>query len=213
MTTLETTDRPAQLTLFDLEALESRIKKGLAVFIEVGEALAEIQRAEGYRLRGYKSLEAYCEAELNFSLRHGQRLIQAAQAARKVEALTGEVPRNEAVAREIAKVAYSPDAGKTLRKVTVALRLEGKTLATATAEVVARVVTSVIHPTPKTAPTGGTQTALIEAPPPIQAAAPEFLDFCPNCGNLPASYVREADGWHCPDCEGRVAIGVVAITS
>ena len=76
-------DTPKQLTLFDLEALETRIKAGLRTFIDVGSAIAEIRAAEGHKLKGYNSFEAYCEAEFGFGLRHGERLIQAAQTARR----------------------------------------------------------------------------------------------------------------------------------
>lgn len=209
MTTIQTTEQavPRQLTLFDLEQLETRIRAGLAAFIDTGTALMEIQQREGFRLKGYKSMEAYCEAEFGFSLRHGQRLIQAAQVAQKVEQVTGVAPRNEAAAREIARVAYSPQADKLLPKVEQELTRQGKSIATATAEVIAKVVERVISP--KKAQPEQPQQVLVEEV--IEApAAATLTDFCPTCGSIPESYVRQADGWHCSDCDAPVTIGVIA---
>ncbi len=200
-------DTPRQLTLFDLEQLETRIKAGLRTFIDVGSAIAEIKAAEGFRLKGYKSMEAYCEAEFGFGLRHGERLIQAAQTARRVEAITGELPKNEAVAREIARVAYSPKAETNLKAVTKELKKEGKTLATATAEVVAKVVERVINPKPKVEQKPLVEE-VIEEPAPVLAST--LTDFCPTCGELPDTYSRQPDGWHCANCDALVMIGVVA---
>lgn len=200
------TDAPRQLTLFDLEQLETRIHAGLRTFIDVGNALAEIKAADGHKLKGYTSFEAYCEAEFGFGLRHGERLIQAAQVAQKVESMTGELPKNEAVAREIARVAYSPKAETNLKAVTKELKKEGKSLATATAEVVAKVVERVINPKPKVEQKPLVEE-VIETTPPTAAA---LTDFCPTCGELPDIYSRQADGWHCANCDALVMIGVVA---
>lgn len=90
MTQLKTSEPTfKQLTMFDLEKLEKRIADGLAKFVEVGQALAEIQNREGYKLRGCKTMEEYCEKQFGFSLRHGQRLIAAADTAEKVKQITG----------------------------------------------------------------------------------------------------------------------------
>lgn len=206
MTTIQTTDIPRQLTLFDLEQLETRIRAGLRTFIDVGNALNEIKVSNGHRLKGYTSFEAYCEAEFNFGVRHGERLIQSAKAALKVEQLTGELPKNEAVAREIARVAYSPKAETNLKTISKELKREGKTLATATAEVVAKVVERVINPKPKIE-----QKPLVEEvieEPPVLGTS--LTDFCPSCGSIPQSYTHRDDGWHCSDCDAPVTIGVIA---
>lgn len=211
MTQVIKSDAPRQLSLFDLEVLETKIKAGMAAFMEVGQALHEVQAAEGWKLRNYKSFEDYCEREFGFSVRHGQRLIQAAQVAEKVQQLTGEAPRNEAVAREIGKVAYSPNAEKTMKKVQTELGKQGKTIATATAEVIAKVVERVVSskPAPKPTPAASPEpapAALEDMPTP---EIPALQDFCPGCGDLPASYVRRDDGWHCPACDAHVMLGVV----
>jgi hypothetical protein len=214
MSNIQTTDVPRQLTLFDLEQLETRIRAGLRTFIDVGNALAEIKAADGHRLKGFTSFEAYCESEFGFGLRHGERLIQAAQVAVKVEAMTGELPRNEAVAREIARVAYSPKAETNLKAVSKELKREGKSLATATAEVVAKVVERVINPKPKVEQKPLIEE-VVEEPPAwhpelVEGPATTLTDFCPSCGSIPESYVRQADGWHCSDCDAPVTIGVIA---
>lgn len=207
-TNIQTQDAPRQLTLFDLETLETRIKAGLRTFIDVGQALAEIKAADGHKLKGYKSFEEYCEREFGFGVRHGERLIQAAQVAVKVEQLTGEAPRNEAVAREIARVAYSPQADKKLEQVSKQLQKEGKSIATATAEVVAKVVERVISPKPKVEQKPLVEEVVEAQPAPVLATT--LTDFCPSCGSIPESYMRQADGWHCSDCDAPVTIGVIA---
>lgn len=205
--------QPRQLSLFDLETLETRIRAGMAAFMEVGTALAQVQDAKGWKLRNYKSFEEYCEKELNFSVRHGQRLIQAAQVAEKVQQLTGEAPRNEAVAREIGKVAYAPNADKNMKKVQAELKSQGKTIATATAEVIARVVEHVISPKPTPKTTSAPAPA--PEPAPLEAMSvpeiPALQDFCPFCGEVPETYVRRPDGWHCWSCDAHVMLGVVLV--
>lgn len=209
MTTIQTTDIPRQLTLFDLEQLETRVRTGLAAFIDTGTALMEIQQREGFRLKGYESMESYCEAEFGFSLRHGQRLIQAAQVAQKVEQITGVAPRNEAAAREIGRVAYSPQADKLLPKVEKELGRQGKSIATATAEVIAKVVERVVSPK-KPASEQQQQQLVEEMPEEPPALASTLTDFCPSCGSIPESYTHRNDGWHCSDCDAPVTIGVIA---
>lgn len=204
-TVAETMDQPRQLTLFDLEALEAKITAGMAAFMEVGNALAEIQQAEGWKMRGFKSMEEYCEKQFGFSLRHGQRQIAAAQTATAVKQITGEAPRNEAAAREIGKVAFSP---AKVKKVEAELKRQGKTIATATAEVIAKVVTNVL--TGKTAPKAQPEAKaapVVEDIP--ETEMPTLQDFCPSCGELPGSYTRRPDGWHCPQCDAHVMLGVV----
>lgn len=209
MTTIQTADTPRQLTLFDLEQLETRIRAGLRTFIDVGNALAEIKAADGHRLKGFTSFEAYCEAEFGFGLRHGERLIQAAQVAQKVEQITGVAPRNEAAAREISRVAYSPQADKLLPKVEKELGRQGKSISTATAEVIAKVIERVIAP--KKPATEQQQQQLVEEPAEEPTAPAVMLtDFCPSCGSIPESYTHRNDGWHCSDCDAPVTIGVIA---
>lgn len=108
-TAVQTQQEFVQLTLFDLEALETKVRAGLATFIETGDALMQIRDREGYKLRGYDTFEAYCEKVFNFSVRQGQRLIVAAKTAAVIEQLTGEAPASESVAREYARVTFPPE--------------------------------------------------------------------------------------------------------
>lgn len=207
------------MTMFDLETLEARVRAGLQTFVEVGEALAEIRDRDGFKLRGYATFEDYCETEFGFSVRQGQRLIVAARTAAAVAQITGETPANESVAREIARVAYSPEI---VQEVHDELRAEGKTLASAPASDVKRVVTAVVEKRNGESRNGGEASkpaprpAAKPAPPP---PAPDFSpgldsasDFCPACGEWPEQYTRKADAWYCGACGSRVAIAAIAAT-
>lgn len=215
MQTLQTGAAYVQLTLFYLEALEARVRAGLQTFVEVGEALAEIRDRDGYKLRGYATFEDYCEAEFGFSVRQGQRLIVAARTAAAVAELTGDAPANEAVAREIARVAHSPEV---VRQVAADLRAEGKSLASAPASEVKRVVTSVVEktngkPAAKPSPKQATPAAkpAPEPPPAIDAevSADSMTDFCPSCAEWPERYERKGDSWYCGSCGAKVLVGVM----
>lgn len=211
MQTIQTGTAYVQLTMFDLEALEGRVRAGLQTFVEVGEALAEIRDRDGFKLRGYQTFEDYCETEFGFSVRQGQRLIVAARTAAAVAELTGETPANEAVAREISRVAHSPEI---VQQVAADLRVEGKSLSSAPASEVKRVVTSVVEKrNGAPAAAAPAKPATKPAPPP---AAPEFAagvdtasDFCPACGEWPESYTRKGEAWYCGSCGSRVAIAAL----
>lgn len=133
-TTIQTHNQPVQLTLFDLDALEKKIRAGLRTFYEVGSAIKQIRDAEGYKLRGYKTLDEYLEKEFGFGLRHGERLIAAAGAVDKVAQLTdGKMPRNEAVSRELNRIITRDDAPKSMKRVESELKKKGTDIAQATA--------------------------------------------------------------------------------
>ena len=207
-----------QLTMFDLEALEARVRAGLQTFVEVGEALAEIRDRDGYQLRGYATFEDYCETEFGFSVRQGQRLIVAARTAATVAQLTGETPANESVAREIARVAHSPEI---VTEVAAELRAEGKTLASAPASDVKRVVTTVVEKRNGKTETATPASIRARPAPPTPPPAPELSpslsagldgasDFCPACGEWPEQYIRKDEAWYCGTCGSRVAIAALA---
>jgi hypothetical protein len=145
MTTLN--DQPMTITTEDLEALEAKVRSGLASFIEVGNVLMEIRDRGGYTRRGYKTFEEYCQREFGITDRHGRRLITGAETAHKIELALGpgQTPKNEGVARELEKVAG--DSGM-LQKIQSKLSKMGKggrtlSIGNATADKVAEVVAAV----------------------------------------------------------------------
>lgn len=198
-----------QLSLFDLEKLEKRIAEGLAKFIDVGQALAEIQAREGYKLRGHKTFEEYCDRQFGFSLRHGQRLIAAAETAQKVQQITGgDAPKNEATARVLAGIAKDE---KIVKRVEAELKKSKKTFATATAEKIAEVVERVTGRSKVDngkASSPAPQPTLFVATDPSKAAHSATRDECPNCHTTPDRYVHLGESWHCGHCDHIVAISI-----
>lgn len=205
----KTDPQVVQLTLFDLEALETKVKEGLAKFMEVGNALAEIRDREGFRLKGYSDFEKYCEKELGFSLRQGQRLIAAAETAETIKRLTdGDAPRNEAAARVLAPVATDE---KVVKQVQSQLKRSGKSIATATAEKLQEIVNRVTGKAAPAESNGKESKQEIIAPVPASLAA--LGDECPNCHQRPQSYVwdEERQEWICALCMQPVLVVVSAL--
>lgn len=184
-----------QLTLFDLETLEKKVRAGLAQFMEVGESLAKIRDLEGYRLRGYKDFSSYCEKELHFSLRQGQRLIAAAETAETVKKLTGgDAPRNEAAARVLAPIAQDE---KVVQRVASTLKKSGKSIGEVTAEKLQEVVARVTGK----APASNGKNGKVEVLAPALKDIASLNDKCPNCGRVPGDYIFHVEhGWQCGLC-------------
>ncbi len=82
-----------------LEELELVVERGLGTFVEVGLALAEIRDARLYR-ETHGTFEAYLDERWDMSRSRGYRLIDGARIAELVSP-TGDVPANEAQAREL----------------------------------------------------------------------------------------------------------------
>jgi len=189
----------------ELVELENKIRQGKDAFIAVGNALIEICDGRGYTLRGFKTFEQYCDKVWGISDRHARRLMSGAEAAETVRQIAGETPANEAVAREFAKVAADP---KAVQQVVKKLQTRGGSVSTATAERVAEVVAR------KTSePKPAERAPEITKPAAKPAALVTFTDECPGCHTTPQSYWRNADGWHCENCEALVFVGVVAATA
>lgn len=157
----------------ELETLETKVRSGLASFVEVGNALMEIRDRGGYKRRGYKTFEEYCSKEFGASDRHARRLIAGAETAAKVQAATGQAPRNDGVARELTGIANDP---ALLQKVEKKLESYKKPLsiATATAEKVKEVVAAVTGKTlpekPSAAPKPGAARQAAPGAPPAASA-------------------------------------------
>lgn len=75
-----------------LQELESVIERGQQTFIEVGEALAEIQERLLYQVYGYATFEDYCRDRWNWSRATAYKYIQAAGVARTIAVHTYEQP-------------------------------------------------------------------------------------------------------------------------
>lgn len=91
-----------------LDALEGVIERGLATFVEVGEALLEIRDSRLYR-ETHGTFEDYCRERWGMSRPRAYNLIDAAKVTHLVSA-NADIP-NEAVARELVPVMrQEPDA-------------------------------------------------------------------------------------------------------
>jgi hypothetical protein len=62
----------------DFSTLNDRVKEGLATFVEVGRALAQIKERKLYKEAGHATFAAYTQAEHGFSRDTGYRMIRAA---------------------------------------------------------------------------------------------------------------------------------------
>jgi hypothetical protein len=142
----------ATLTEKQLCALEDKVKRGSAAFVEVGKALAQIREGKGYKLRGFATFEDYCEKMFGITDRHGRRLIQATETSATVEKITGQMPGSESVARELTSIAGDQ---KKVEKVAAILEKRGYSVVTATAEAVKEAVSRVNAPRPAAAPGNG----------------------------------------------------------
>lgn len=201
--------QPAQLSLLDLETLEGTVKAGLKTFVEVGAALQQIRDTESYKLRGYATMAQYCEAVFGISFQQGEKLIKAADTAKRIEAATGQLPKTQAAVDALEDVAANK---ATLKAVVHELKVKGRTLADATAETIKSAVKQVVAERdgkqadliqPKPAP------QKIEEPPPITPPAISISsDFCPSCGEVPESYVHEGEEWKCGSCGGKVTLSI-----
>lgn len=85
-----------------LAELEAVIDRGLASFVEVGEALLEVRDSKLYRV-GYETFEAYCKGRWGFTGPRARQLMSAAEVVGALSDTTVSVP-NERVARELAPV-------------------------------------------------------------------------------------------------------------
>ena len=94
-----------------LAELESTIERGLATFVEVGNALREVRDSELYKTDlGFDSFEHYCEDRWQLSRRRAYQLMDGAEA--KVALCTTvhtDGPANEAQARELVPLKDKPD--------------------------------------------------------------------------------------------------------
>jgi len=87
------------VTLRTLAECESVIERGLATFVEVGQALMEIRERRLYREQ-YETFEDYCRERWGWVASRARQLIAAAEVAKTVTMVTLPPP-NERQAREL----------------------------------------------------------------------------------------------------------------
>lgn len=95
------TDRPESVkTLAECEAV---IKRGLATFVEVGEALMAIRDNDLYREKGYERFEDYCRQEWQWTRQYVNYQIQASKVTNllKNDNHGYQTPETERQAREL----------------------------------------------------------------------------------------------------------------
>jgi hypothetical protein len=96
----------APLAVVEAQALAEReavIERGLATFVDVGTALAEIRDDRLYRA-SFPTFEDYCRGRWNLSRAHAYRMIDAAAAVSPIGDMGLPLPANESQARELAHV-------------------------------------------------------------------------------------------------------------
>jgi hypothetical protein len=100
--------QPAIAEPVTLAECEAVIARGIATFLEVGQALLRIRDERLYRPR-FDTFEAYCRERWRFTDRRARHLMGAAEVMAALPSGT-TVPANEAVARELAPLRAEPDA-------------------------------------------------------------------------------------------------------
>ena len=98
-----------ELCEMKLPELEAIIDRGLASFIEVGNALIEIRDAKMYG-KGYDTFEEYCDKRFGFTRQRAYQLIDATKTVREMSTRVGadELPTSEMQARVLNSVADTP---------------------------------------------------------------------------------------------------------
>jgi hypothetical protein len=93
----------------NLDDLELVIEKGLAGFVEVGQALQRIRDGRLYR-EGFATFEDYCRERWSLSRSYAYQVIDGAKIAGTLSAIADTPgPANEAVARELTPLKDEPE--------------------------------------------------------------------------------------------------------
>jgi ribosomal protein S27E len=183
------------LKLKEVEKLEQTVHEGMSRFIEVGKAIIELRDRNGWKARGYKTPEEYFQKTFGFGERQALRLADGFTTSLKIEAVTGDKPRNEFSARVLKPIANDP---KLITRVQNDLKKKGESIATATAEKIQQVVDKVIPKTTSMFQKDEQATKQRESEKAVAAAG--LSDVCPHCGKAPTVYQRWDTGWKCGDC-------------
>lgn len=86
-----------------LEECEQIIDRGLATFIEVGQALGEIRNRRLYRSE-HKTFEAYCHERWNLKRQRAYEIMGAGEVARNLSEISDILPRKESHAATLTKL-------------------------------------------------------------------------------------------------------------
>jgi len=128
----------------ELERLEGVIRKNLAAFYEVGQALMAIRDKRLYLCKNggkYQTFEAYCKGIWDFNSSRARQLIMATEAMENVKSVTsGNTPSSERQTRPLSKL--EPEQQRQAWQKAVETAPEGKV----TAAHVARVVKGMTEP-------------------------------------------------------------------
>lgn len=89
--------------LTELSRHETVIERGLATFVEVGQALLAVRDGRLYRAE-YRTFEVYCEQRWQMSSSRARQLISAVQTVTNVTVAGLPAPANEGQARELTRV-------------------------------------------------------------------------------------------------------------
>ncbi len=146
----------SKLQTASLTDLETVIERGMATFMEVGAALAEIQKRRLYKEQGYTEFDAYCKERWGWARQNAYQLIAAASAAENVRNCVHS-PTSEGQIRPLTRL-ETPSAQRQAwqRAVEIAREERGET-AKITGRHVARAVREIANPVaghigPKTSP-------------------------------------------------------------
>jgi hypothetical protein len=172
-------DRKPQLDVVErgnLRKLEKIISDGVATFVEVGKALAEIRDKRLYR-ESHKTFDGYCRERWNFEKRRAYQLIEAAGVATNVSQ-TGQEDGQEVCTSGTQNAASEQPAVEPPKSERVA-----RELAQAPPEQQAAILTEAREKA------GGEPTAA------QVRDAVEKRKPCPNCGST-----RKDDDGDCADC-------------
>lgn len=91
-----------------LAGCEARIERGLATFVDVGQALLEVRDGRLYRAE-HGTFEDYCRERWGMSRQRAGQLIDASEVVGVMTTIVDTpAPRNEAVARELAPLRTDP---------------------------------------------------------------------------------------------------------
>jgi hypothetical protein len=194
--------------LTDCEAI---INRGIATFVEVGDALLEIRDRRLYRDAGYQSFDLYCRERWGWSRISAHRQIQAAKVVKLLPiGNSSDGPANEAQARALAPVANNPDAVKRVWH-NIQPRRRGEKI---TARRIHEAVRAELAPAPSTRPSTAScpliedSTGLVAAPEITErSTVPTWTEAAAEA-RLEAAIQLEFTMWHCPDTD-RSYLGVI----
>lgn len=106
MTLANTDTGEIVLTLDDLEEV---IERGLATFVEVGEALKAIRDSRLYR-QSFDTFEEYCQGRWGLARNRAYQLMEAAEVSSTVSKILDTAPSRESHAAALAPLKDDPDA-------------------------------------------------------------------------------------------------------